>query len=119
MLDERWRRTSYSDITTAAHDAFVGSEPEVEVVSDEPAEEVVVGSPSPVPTAVPSLLGSMPIGARIGTFIHRVLAASNFAAADLEAELSTQVAPEQAGSRLDVGDPSWSSPGWRLRSTPR
>jgi exodeoxyribonuclease V beta subunit len=105
-LDERWRRTSYSDITAAAHDAFVGSEPEVDVVSDEPAEEVAVASPSPAPPTLPSLLGSMPIGARVGTFIHRVLAASDFAATDLTAELSSQVAHEQAASRLDVGDPS-------------
>ena len=35
-LDRRWRRTSYSDLTAGAHEAVVGSEPEADVVSDEP-----------------------------------------------------------------------------------
>ncbi len=130
-LDERWRRTSYSDITAAAHDALVGSEPEVDIVSDEPAVQGAVAPPSPLPSTVPSLLGSMPIGARVGTFIHRVLAASDFNADDLRAELSSEVALEQAGSRLDVGDPAVVVAGlaaaietpvtgeWRLRDVAR
>jgi exodeoxyribonuclease V beta subunit len=106
-LDERWRRTSYSDITAAAHDAFVGSEPEVDVVTDEPSVALPVAEDSGgEPGAVPSPLGSTPTGARVGTFIHRVLAASDFSADDLVAELSEQVAAEQAGSRLDIGDAS-------------
>ncbi len=127
MLDERWRRTSYSDITAAAHEAFVGSEPEVDVVSDEPYVALPVAEEPTDPGAVPSLLGSMPTGPRVGTFIHRVLAASDFSADDLVAELSEQVAAEQAGSRLDVGEASIAVAGlaasietpitadWRLR----
>ncbi|MDQ6605954.1 MAG: UvrD-helicase domain-containing protein, partial [Actinomycetota bacterium] len=34
-LDLRWRRTSYTDITSGAHDPRVGSEPEVSLLSDE------------------------------------------------------------------------------------
>ena len=33
-LDRSWRRTSYSDITAAAHEARVASEPEERVVDD-------------------------------------------------------------------------------------
>jgi exodeoxyribonuclease V beta subunit len=36
LIDLRWRRTSYSDITSAAHDPLVGSEPEEGVLADEP-----------------------------------------------------------------------------------
>ncbi|WP_028060279.1 UvrD-helicase domain-containing protein [Candidatus Solirubrobacter pratensis] len=35
-LDAGWRRTSYSDLTALAHEARVASEPEVDVVTDEP-----------------------------------------------------------------------------------
>src|SRR4051794_28150964 len=41
-LDRRWRRTSYSDITAAAHEARVASEPEEEVLRDEPDQEEAV-----------------------------------------------------------------------------
>ncbi len=36
-LDDRWRRTSYTDITAGAYEARVTSEPQEAVVSDEPA----------------------------------------------------------------------------------
>jgi exodeoxyribonuclease V beta subunit len=45
----------------------------------------------------------MPAGAEIGTFVHRVLEATDFAAADLEAELAAQV---DARPAIDVGDPA-------------
>ncbi|MDA0138129.1 UvrD-helicase domain-containing protein, partial [Solirubrobacter deserti] len=38
-LDRSWRRTSYSDITAAAHEARVASEPEEVALTDEPGEE--------------------------------------------------------------------------------
>jgi exodeoxyribonuclease V beta subunit len=109
-LDRRWRRTSYSDLTAGAHEAVVGSEPEADVVSDEPAE--------PVPVAVfdardldgslaaPSLLGGMPGGVRIGTFIHDVLEETDFAAADLAGELAAHVARARARRSVDVGSES-------------
>jgi len=48
-LDWRWRRTSYSDITAGAWEARVASEPEVAVVTDEPA----LGAAPPAPTGTP------------------------------------------------------------------
>ena len=39
-LDLRWRRTSYSGITAAAHDGQVGSEPEQPGTTDEPGVAV-------------------------------------------------------------------------------
>jgi exodeoxyribonuclease V beta subunit len=98
-LDVRWRRTSFSDIATGAHEARVASEPEEPALDDEPerpAGPVVAGS----------LLAAMPVGVEVGTFIHRVLEATDFAAPDLEAELSAAVAASQARRAVDLGDPA-------------
>jgi exodeoxyribonuclease V beta subunit len=110
QLDWRWRRTSYSDITAGAYEARVASEPEENVVED---EEPLVAPPAAVPhderdaplRAVPSLLSAMPVGVHVGTFVHRVLEATDFVAADLEAELGAHVAAVQARRRVDIGDP--------------
>ncbi len=102
QLDARWRRTSYSDITASAHDAvLVGSEPEHEVVSDEPPVPVSIAAADGGP---PSLLEQMPVGARVGTFVHNVLEATDFTASDLLAELSHQIAAEQARGAVEIGD---------------
>jgi exodeoxyribonuclease V beta subunit len=111
-LDWRWRRTSYSDITAGAYEARVASEPEERVVDD---EETISAPPPPAPPAqddlesaalraVPSLLAQMPVGVQVGTFVHRVFEATDFAAPDLEAELSEQVANVLARRRVEVGD---------------
>jgi exodeoxyribonuclease V beta subunit len=103
-LDRQWRRTSYSDLTAGAHEATVGSEPEPDVVSDEPAEPVpVAAAPVPSELAAPSPLGAMPGGVRVGTFVHDVLEATDFAAADLGAELSGHVAHAQARRSVEIG----------------
>ena len=94
-LDRRWRRTSYSDITAASHEARVASEPEERVVDDEPAPPAI----EPAASALP--LGAIPGGVQFGTFVHAVLEATDFAAADLEAELTKQVAAELARRPVD------------------
>jgi len=109
-LDLWWRRTSYSDITAEAHDALVASEPEQPVLSDEPE------APAPVPVGSPgaaaldaersSLLGAMPVGVAFGTFVHTVLEATDFAAADLAAELADRVASAQLRRPLELGEPA-------------
>ena len=110
-LDRGWRRTSYSDITAAAHDLRVGSEPEEELLADEPADAAPVAPllPPDAPNeaalrAVPSLLSAMPFGPQVGTFVHGVLEEADFAAADLDAELARCVAEVQARRAVDVGD---------------
>ena len=109
-LDARWRRTSYSDLTAGAHDAIVGSEPEEDVTSDEPEAPAAMGMGDGVEGAgwaqVPALLGAMPVGLQVGTFVHRVLQATDFAAADLDAELAEQIAAEQGRGRVEIGDPA-------------
>ncbi len=106
-LDLRWRRTSYTDITAAAHEAWVTSEPEDPLVSDEPPSAVPVspaaadpagGEPDPVP------LTAMAVGAEVGTFVHRLLEATDFTAADLTTELTARIGELQARRAVDVGD---------------
>jgi exodeoxyribonuclease V beta subunit len=105
-LDARWRRTSYSDITADAYDARVASEPEDDdTVRDEPEA-------APPPSGdLP--LAAMPAGARVGTFVHRVLEATDFAAPDLDAELADHVAATLARRSVDVGDPGSTAAGLR------
>jgi exodeoxyribonuclease V beta subunit len=107
-LDDDWRRTSYSDLTIRMHEPHVGSEPEEDVVDDEPADEAAPGGApgeDDALRAVPSLLSAMPGGTRVGTLVHDVLEAVDFAAADLDAELRAQVARAGAWRAVDAGDP--------------
>ncbi len=69
-------------------------------------------SPTPVPRSRPrrscerySLFADAPVGTAFGTFVHRVLQASDFAAADLEAELAARIAAAAVRRKLDAGDP--------------
>jgi len=112
-LDLWWRRTSYSDITAEAHEPLVASEPEQPGLSDEPE------APAPVPVGPgqvgagdamadlgrSSPLGAMPVGVAFGTFVHSVLEATDFAAADLDAELAERVAAAQLRRPLELGAP--------------
>ncbi len=111
-LDRRWRRTSYSDITAASHDAWVGSEPEAPLINDEPVDQVTVAGGVLAPeradetSELPSLLGSMPAGVPVGTFVHRVLEGTDFAAGDLDGELARRVDAARSASPVEIGDPA-------------
>jgi exodeoxyribonuclease V beta subunit len=63
--------------------------------------------------AAPSLLAGMPAGLRIGTFVHRVLSATDFAAGDLDAELRGRIVEAQGRRTLDIGDPGAVAAGLR------
>ena len=105
-LDLRWRRTSYSDITAASHDAWVTSEPEQPLLADEPPGPAAPPVPDDRPGRAgggPSLLAEMPAGADVGTFVHAVMEATDFAAADLDAELAARIADVQGIRSVDVG----------------
>jgi exodeoxyribonuclease V beta subunit len=109
-IDRRWRRTSYSGITTAAHDPVVTSEPEARLRDDEapdgPPPSAEASDEEAALRDVPSLLGDMPGGTRVGTFVHHLLEGVDFAAPDLEAQLQSVMARELARRPLDVGDPA-------------
>jgi exodeoxyribonuclease V beta subunit len=106
-LDVQWRRTSYSDITSAAYDAVVASESEELVITDEPAFEAPVaaaGGLADDAADIPCPLAEMGVGAEVGTLVHDVLAASEFDSADPEAELDRQIAAAQGRRAVDIGD---------------
>ncbi|MBO0769015.1 MAG: UvrD-helicase domain-containing protein, partial [Solirubrobacterales bacterium] len=70
-LDLRWRRTSYSALTVAAHEARIGSEPEQPQLDDEPdTPETVAGADLP--------LAGMAAGPAVGTVVHNALDAADF-----------------------------------------
>jgi exodeoxyribonuclease V beta subunit len=107
QLDLRWRRTSYSDITADAHDPLVASEPERPMLDDEPAGPAPADAPrEPAGTGAdrPSPMGSLPAGVEFGTFVHGVLEATDFAAVDLDAELSERVAASGSRRGVDIVD---------------
>jgi exodeoxyribonuclease V beta subunit len=114
-LDPSWRRTSFSDITAGAYESRVASEPEEAEVDDEPEAAIVAVAPGgdDALRATPSLLGDMPVGTEIGTFVHRVLEATDFAAPDLDAELAERAAAIQSRRPADVGDPVTTTAGLR------
>ena len=109
-LDRDWRRTSYSDITAGAHEARVASEPEEPVLDDEPesARPAVAPDtlfdPDEALREVPALLAAGPGGTAFGTFVHNVLEETDFAAADLDAELERAVGVALTRRPADVGD---------------
>jgi exodeoxyribonuclease V beta subunit len=50
------------------------------------------------------VLSAMPAGVDVGTFVHRVMEATDFAAPDIDAELAARIADIQGGRRaVDVG----------------
>ncbi|MFD4266886.1 UvrD-helicase domain-containing protein [Rhodococcus sp. NPDC058481] len=87
VLDQAWRRTSYSALTASAHDTpGVGSEVEDAEKADEPAEPplTVVAAAGP---GIASPMNGMAAGAIFGLLVHAVLEVVDTAADDLDAEL--------------------------------
>ena len=99
VLDTRWRRTSYTALTTGSGaQAGVASEPEETGTDDE--AEIAVPSPAAgdppadTPAVLPSPLADLPMGAGFGTVVHAVLEVAELAAADLQAELTARCAEQ-------------------------
>jgi exodeoxyribonuclease V beta subunit len=108
-LDPRWRRTSYSSITEAAHEVRVASEPEAALVTDEGLAVVSMPGPAAADSALRAIglpLGGMRAGADVGTFVHGMFERADFAAADLDAELAAAYRDETARELVHLGDPA-------------
>ena len=88
-IDTTWRRTSYSGLIRAAEASGVSSEPEVVELDDEVAEIPVVQAASG--PSVPSPMADLPTGATFGTLVHAVLETADPFAANLRAELESQI----------------------------
>jgi len=115
--DLSWRRTSYTDITSAAHEAWVSSEPEEPLALDEPPEAADatlstatagMQSGEPTPGELDGLglpLAGLPAGARFGTLVHRLLEAVEFDSPSLHDQLRERLDELTARGGVDVGDP--------------
>lgn len=104
-IDRTWRRTSYSDITAPAHEAF-GSEPEGDEVEDERSVAVLAAGSSgdEALRGVPSPLADLPGGVRVGTLVHDAFEAVDFTAPDLVGEMGAAVREAVAYRRVEIGD---------------
>ncbi len=113
-VDQVWRRTSYTALTTAAASeqvAAFGSEPEVTPKEDEPEVVVAEAEPAEDPAlAVPSPMAGLPMGATFGSLVHAVLEHADPEAphhgGDLRAELVEQIRTQLVRwpVQLDVGE---------------
>lgn len=89
-IDTAWRRTSYSGLVRSAQEtAGVGSEPEILDLDDEVAD-IPLTTPA-VGDDVVSPMADLPAGATFGSLVHAVLETTDPLAADLAAELQTQI----------------------------
>ncbi len=99
-IDTAWRRTSYSGLIRVTESTPVSSEPEVVELDDEAGEISVVHAASGA--EVPSPMADLPKGAKFGTLVHAVLETADPLAADLAAELETQIRKHSVWWPVDV-----------------
>ena len=99
-LDPAWRRTSYTALTAAAHDAPAGvaSEPEAPGTVDEPDLAAGAVPEAPPDDAPASPMAGLPAGAAFGTLVHEVLEDLDPEALD---ERCAQAVARRPGSRTD------------------
>ncbi|CRK50457.1 RecBCD enzyme subunit RecB [Rhodococcus sp. RD6.2] len=104
VLDDEWRRTSYTAITAAAHAlAPVASETEEPALDDEPEEPPLTASGADTGDGhLPSPMNGMPAGAAFGTLVHAVLEYVDTAADDLTAEVLQRCREEVTSGFADV-----------------
>lgn len=113
-IDRVWRRTSYSALTAAAHDAHVAgttsSAPEhsEQGLEDEWMPDDAVATPLEDAAleerlrAVPSVFGDLGGGTRFGTLVHAVLEHVDFTADDLEAAVRSSLLSQYLGGHEDL-----------------
>ncbi|MDE0804108.1 MAG: UvrD-helicase domain-containing protein [Acidimicrobiales bacterium] len=102
-IDRQWRRTSYSALTAAAHDAqhaggYAAEHDDRGIEDERLADDVAAGDGDGRAVAdeadlevrlraTPSVFGEMGGGARVGTLVHAVLEEVDFTASDLTSEI--------------------------------
>jgi exodeoxyribonuclease V beta subunit len=102
-IDRAWRRTSYSALTAAAHDAPEHDERGLE--DEQMPEDVPLGGDRADAgteerlRAVPSPFGDLGGGATFGTLVHGVLEEVDFAADDLPAQIRAGLAAQYLGAQ--------------------
>ncbi|HWG92803.1 MAG TPA: 3'-5' exonuclease, partial [Mycobacteriales bacterium] len=108
-VDTGWRRTSYTGLTRAVHEApSVGSEPQADVKDDEEPVLLPEGPVDPREEAlrsVPSPMADLPGGTWFGTLVHAVLEDADLAggpAAGLRAACAAHLAHRPVDLDPDV-----------------
>jgi exodeoxyribonuclease V beta subunit len=109
-LDDTWRRTSYTGLVRLGdRTPGVGSEPEQTVKDDEEVGPDLLadaaGTAADDPLGLRDIalpLADMPGGSEVGTFVHRVLEHTDFAADDLPGELAGVIDAELHRTRLEL-----------------
>ncbi|OBK45657.1 exodeoxyribonuclease V subunit beta [Mycobacterium sp. 1081908.1] len=99
-IDTGWRRTSYSGLIRVAESTGVSSEPEVTELDDESGAVPLIQNASG--PAIPSPMADLPTGAKFGTLVHAVLETADPLAADLGAELESQIREHSVWWPVDV-----------------
>ncbi|MEB4208102.1 exodeoxyribonuclease V subunit beta [Mycobacterium sp. 94-17] len=103
VIDTTWRRTSYSGLIRVAETSAtvgVGSEPEVVELDDEVSDIALTQAASG--PDLPSPMADLPMGAKFGTLVHAVLETADPFAADLAAELESQIRVHSVWWPVDV-----------------
>ncbi|MBW9210110.1 UvrD-helicase domain-containing protein [Mumia sp. zg.B21] len=107
-VDQLWRRTSYSSLTAASHDAGAAtSEPESDAVGRDDEEPLTVaanavGVEADAGADVPSPMAQMPVGTTFGSLVHAVLEDADFQADDLHQDLLARIREHSAWWPVDV-----------------
>ncbi|MGH1564556.1 UvrD-helicase domain-containing protein [Mumia sp. DW29H23] len=103
-VDQLWRRTSYSSLTAASHDAGAAtSEPEPDAVGRDDEEPLTVAAVAAgVGADIPSPMAQMPVGTTFGSLVHAVLEDADFQAEDLRGELVERIREYLAWWPVDV-----------------
>ncbi|MGV9712021.1 UvrD-helicase domain-containing protein [Gordonia sp. NPDC003424] len=114
VIDQTWRRTSYSAIiANAGHVHAVvetGSEPDLSAVDDEPADEpdptvggeLVRAPGDTVVPGTPSPMNGLPYGAAFGTLVHEVLEYVDTAQPDIDTHVRDLCARSAARRMADL-----------------
>jgi exodeoxyribonuclease V beta subunit len=115
-VDTTWRRTSYSGLIRVAETSGVSSEPEVVALDDEVGDLPLL-QPS-TGRQVLSPMADLPKGAKFGTLVHAVLETADPFAADLAAELETQIGKHSVWWPVDVPAPELAASLVPMHDTP-
>ncbi|NLE98502.1 MAG: UvrD-helicase domain-containing protein [Propionibacterium sp.] len=89
-VDQLWRRTSYTGLTTGLHDLPSGAD---EVIEEDGLEDVPVDER----LSIPAPMGSLPAGAAFGTLVHEALEQLDWAPDGLPGRIESLVGEMAVG----------------------
>ncbi|WP_051406932.1 UvrD-helicase domain-containing protein [Nocardia sp. CNY236] len=106
VVDQQWRRTSYSALTAAAHDRVPsesdGQQGDPGGPGDEPTGAPLADEPTLDGESAASPMNALPHGAQFGTLVHAILERVDTDCADLWAEVRARCRAAVAESMPEV-----------------